>query len=197
MAAIPCEWRRGCPRACRPASRDGLRLGLDLAAAHHRRAANSFQDPGTPLSSCSPRSWNSIPDRTTRSFTVPETSTSPTSVLTSSALARLDSSDAQVAPRAGRQAYQNADDDCRGEGPADDQTSPSSWPPVGLHQLDDIGGPHDLAMGFLGKRWKRHARWWLGHGTWWPPRWSLSTYRSPGIHRYVPQVPPIRWPVRT
>jgi len=39
--------------------------------------ANSFQAPGTPLSACSPRSANAIPDPTTRSFTVPDTRTSP------------------------------------------------------------------------------------------------------------------------
>ena len=39
--------------------------------------AKSFQEPGTPFSLLSPRSSNSIPDPTTRSLTVPETSTSP------------------------------------------------------------------------------------------------------------------------
>ena len=39
--------------------------------------ANSLHEPGTPLSVYSPRSSNSIPEPATRSFTVPETSTSP------------------------------------------------------------------------------------------------------------------------
>src|SRR5918992_1086996 len=37
----------------------------------------SRQDPGTPFSSCSPRSTNSTPDPATRSRTVPVTRTSP------------------------------------------------------------------------------------------------------------------------
>ena len=40
-------------------------------------AAYSSQVSGTPLSSCSPRSSNSIPEPATRSFTVRDTSTSP------------------------------------------------------------------------------------------------------------------------
>jgi len=38
--------------------------------------AKSFHVPGTPLRSCSPRTSNSMPDPTTRSFTVDETNTS-------------------------------------------------------------------------------------------------------------------------
>ena len=37
----------------------------------------SFQRPGTPLSSCSPRSAKAMPDPTTRGGTAPETTTSP------------------------------------------------------------------------------------------------------------------------
>src|ERR671918_1014720 len=40
-------------------------------------ATNRRHRPGTPLSSCSPRSSKAIPDPATRSFTVDETSTSP------------------------------------------------------------------------------------------------------------------------
>jgi tetratricopeptide (TPR) repeat protein len=44
-------------------------------------SANSRHDPGTPLSSCSPRSSNSMPEPASRSLTVLETSTSPASAL--------------------------------------------------------------------------------------------------------------------
>ena len=46
------------------------------AELRYRRTENSRQVPGTPLSSCSPRSSNSRPDPTTRSLTVLETRTS-------------------------------------------------------------------------------------------------------------------------
>src|SRR5581483_4392711 len=54
---------------------DSLHRKLDRLA--HGAAAKRCQVPGTPFSSCSPRSANSRSAPTTRSFTVPETSTSP------------------------------------------------------------------------------------------------------------------------
>jgi hypothetical protein len=53
------------------------RLAWTCIGQSHSLTANSFQRPGTPLSSCSPRSVNVIPEPTTRSTTVRETSTSP------------------------------------------------------------------------------------------------------------------------
>ena len=59
-----------------------LRLGrISIQTARFQAAqtltANSFQVPGTPLSSCSPRSLNAMPDPATRSATVRDTRTSP------------------------------------------------------------------------------------------------------------------------
>ena len=54
--------------------RFSIEAGLPAA---QRATANSRQRPGTPLSSCSPRSWNSMSDPATRSLTVLDTSTSP------------------------------------------------------------------------------------------------------------------------
>ena len=52
-----------------------------LNPGSYERTANSCQRPGTPASSCSPRSSNSSPDPTTRSGSVLETRTSPASAL--------------------------------------------------------------------------------------------------------------------
>jgi len=48
-------------------------LTVPLASPFQALAENSCQFPGTPFSSCSPRSAKSNPDPTTRSFTVLET----------------------------------------------------------------------------------------------------------------------------
>src|SRR5215210_40764 len=51
--------------------------GVARLGRRHPRTANRRHAVGTPFSSCSPRSSNSIPEPPTRSFTVEETSTSP------------------------------------------------------------------------------------------------------------------------
>ena len=61
-----------------PVTRDLIQA---QAAWSQPTAENSLHVPGTPLSSCSPRSTNLIPDPTTRSATVRETRTSPDAAL--------------------------------------------------------------------------------------------------------------------
>jgi hypothetical protein len=52
-------------------------LQSDTDGQHlHPATAKRCHSPGTPLSSCSPRSSNSMPDPATKSFTVEETTTS-------------------------------------------------------------------------------------------------------------------------
>src|SRR3990172_3832829 len=56
----------------------GGRLRIGGAVRHASRpTANSRHSPGTPLSTCVPRSSNRSPDPATRSLTVLDTNTSP------------------------------------------------------------------------------------------------------------------------
>jgi len=60
-----CAYVSGLPHLKTPR---GFRYLITLKRLH---------SPGTPFSGRAPRSWNSMPDPTTRSLTVPETRTSP------------------------------------------------------------------------------------------------------------------------
>src|SRR5690606_27730989 len=65
------------PRDVRVAGAGAPAAPVLLTGRVQRSTANSCQVPGTPLSWWGPWSLNAMPDPTTRSFTVPETSTSP------------------------------------------------------------------------------------------------------------------------
>src|SRR6476620_9884966 len=71
-------------RALAVPPRDAVRAGVGLAHRYGEATAKRCHSPGTPLSSCAPRSSNSSPEPITRSRSVLDTSTSlgPASALT-------------------------------------------------------------------------------------------------------------------
>jgi len=72
-AIRPAHGARALRTAARAAARPRRSLARGRVVGHGEHAPS----PGTPFSSCSPWSANSMTDPTTRSLTVPETSTSP------------------------------------------------------------------------------------------------------------------------